>query len=133
MIIDTDAAIEPQYINQDIFDIGFFYQSDLLQFAFMTVLIEVPLFYICGYRKLKDCVYFAAVNIMTNLLLNEFLETVGYDNYWTIVCICEVFVVLLEFALCSYWLNTDNKKLFKVITFTNFVSFLAGVIYYIVL
>ncbi|MBR1398017.1 MAG: hypothetical protein IJ563_10870 [Selenomonadaceae bacterium] len=133
MIIDTDAAIEPQYINQDVLDIGFFYQSDLLQFAFMTVLIEVPLFYICGYRKLKDCVYFTAVNIMTNLLLNEFLGTIGYDNYWTIVCICEVFVVLLEFALCSYWLNTDNKKLFKVITFTNFVSFLAGVIYYIVL
>ena len=128
MIFDVVAmpsiqdSLETSYIIQT---------DDLLKTAFLTAAIEVPLFYICGYRNVKDCIYFAAVNLVSNLLLNEFLAEVETENYWTVVVVCEVFVVILEFALCRYWIKTDSKRLLKVLIFTNLISFLSGVVYYI--
>ena len=128
MIFDVVAmpsiqdSLETSYIIQ---------ADDLLKTAFLTAAIEVPLFYICGYRNVKDCIYFAAVNLVSNLLLNEFLAEVETENYWTVVVVCEVFVVILEFALCRYWIKTDSKRLLKVLIFTNLISFLSGVVYYI--
>ena len=104
--------------------------NDFLQTAFLTMFIEVPLFYICGYRNIKDCIYFGAVNLVSNLLLNEFLTEVETENYVTVVLLCEVFVVILEFILCSYWIKTDKKHLMKVLIFTNLISFLSGIIIY---
>ena len=106
--------------------------NDFMQTAFLTMFIEVPLFYICGYRNIKDCTYFAAVNLVSNLLLNEFLTEVETESYLAVVLLCEVFVVILEFVLCGYWIKTDEKHLMKVLIFTNLISFLSGiVIYYI--
>ena len=117
---------------QDTLETSFIIQADdLLKTAFLTAAIEVPLFYICGYRNVKDCIYFAAVNLVSNLLLNEFLAEIETENYWTIVVICEIFVVILEFILCKYWIKTDSKRLLKVLIFTNLVSFLSGVVYYV--
>lgn len=119
---------------QDTLETSYIIQADdLLTTAFLTVAIEVPLFYICGYRNIKDCIYFAAVNLISNLLLNEFLTEVETENYWAVVIVCEVFVVILEFILCRYWLETDSKRLLKVLIFTNLISFLSGVVYYIIL
>ena len=117
---------------QDTLETSFIIQADdLLKTAFLTAAIEVPLFYICGYRNVRDCIYFAAVNLVSNLLLNEFLAEIETENYWTIVVICEIFVVILEFILCKYWIKTDSKRLLKVLIFTNLVSFLSGVVYYV--
>ena len=127
MIFDVVAmpsiqeAFVPDYIIQS---------NDLLETALLTVVIEVPIFYICGYRNFKDCVYFAAVNIVSNLLLNEFISEIDSENYWTVAIICEVFVVILEFVLCSYWIKINKKRLLKVLIFTNLTSFLSGVVYY---
>ena len=49
-------------------------EETFLLVALLTVLIEVPLFFFCGYRKPKELASFAVVNIISNLLLNEFLE-----------------------------------------------------------
>ena len=49
-------------------------EETFLVVALLTVLIEVPVFYFCGYRKPKELAGFAVVNIVSNLLLNEFLE-----------------------------------------------------------
>ena len=49
-------------------------EETFLTVALLTVLIEVPVFYFCGYRKPKELAGFAIVNIISNLLLNEFLE-----------------------------------------------------------
>ena len=119
---------------QDTLETSFIIQvDDLLKTAFLTAAIEVPLFYICGYRNVKDCIYFAAVNLVSNLLLNEFLAEVETENYWAVVIVCEIFVVILEFVLCRYWINADSKHLLKVLIFTNLVSFLSGVVYYVIL
>ena len=117
---------------QDTLETSFIIQADdLLKIAFLTAAIEVPLFYICGYRNVRDCIYFAAVNLVSNLLLNEFLAEAETENYWLVVTICEIFVVILEFILCKYWIKTDSKRLLKVLIFTNLVSFLSGVVYYV--
>ena len=116
----------------DILEVSNATQSDdLLQIAFITAAIEVSIFYLCGYRNIKDCIYFVAVNIISNLLLNEFLHQVNVYDIWVVVIICEIFVVILEFALCSYWIETDRKRLLKVLIFTNLISFLCGIIFYI--
>ena len=104
------------------------YPPRLLVFAVLTVLIEVPLFYLCGYRKFGDCLYFATVNIVTNLLLNEFLMLTHTALDWQIILPCEITVVILEFVLCSYRFTENRKKLLAVITFTNTVSFLTGLV-----
>lgn len=113
---------------QSFFGDEFFFQpeSELIDFAFLTVMIEVPLFYLCGYRRPTDCLYFAGMNVVTNLLLNEFLEQIDAALYWQIILPCEVFVVILEFVLCTYRFTENHGKLLRVIIFTNTASFLAG-------
>ena len=124
-----DVALMPNSL--DILETVNITQADeLLMIAFSTAAIEVTLFYLCGYRNIKDCIYFAFVNIVSNLLLNEFLHQVATDNIWAVVIVCEIFVVILEFALCSYWIETNQRRLLKVLIFTNLTSFLSGVIYY---
>ena len=124
-----DVALIPN--SMDILEVSNATQSDdLLQIAFITAAIEVSIFYLCGYRNIKDCIYFVAVNIISNLLLNEFLHQVNVYDIWVVVIICEI-VVILEFALCSYWIETDRKRLLKVLIFTNLISFLCGIIFYI--
>lgn len=106
-------------------------QPELLENALLTVVIEVPLFYLLGYRRLRDCLYFAVVNIITNLLLNEFLQFVTDDAwYLCLLVVGECLVVALEFTLCIYGIPTESKKLFRVILLTNLASFLSGVVYY---
>lgn len=101
--------------------------ADLLEIAALTVLIEVPLFYLCGYRRLGDCLYFAAANIVSNMLLNEFLTATDAALYWRIILPCEVVVVLLEFVLCTYRFEA-RKRLLGVLIFTNATSFLIGLL-----
>ena len=127
MIFDVAIISEVQDLNnfENISRI-----DDLMKFAFWTVAVEVPIFYFCGYRKFEDYLYFAAVNVISNLLLNEFLMNIDFDNYMIIVLIGEVFVVILEFVLCWYVIKSDRQRLLKIIIFTNVVSFISGMIYY---
>ena len=111
--------------------IGYFADPELLENALLTVIIEVPLFYLLGYRRFRDCAYFAVVNIVTNLLLNEFLLTLT-DNTWYLFMLLlgECMVIALEFALCIYGIPTERKKLFITLLLTNVISSLVGVFYY---
>lgn len=101
-------------------------EDSFIASAFFTVLIEVPLFYFFGYRKPKELAGFAAVNIISNLLLNEFLEQDPFDWYWLGVILGEITVVLLEFCLCCYFIKGDKKKLFKTLVLVNVCSVLTG-------
>ena len=120
MLID----VAPVTIAQEFLGFEPAFESEA-NLALLTVLIEVPLFFLCGYRKPGDCLYFAGVNVVTNLLLNEFLELTDAD-YWQIIFPCEIVVLLLEFALCSYRFAENRKKLFYTLIFTNAASFLIG-------
>ncbi len=124
MLFDV-AIISPVLPGQEILGDLVGTDSGMLLLAFWTIVIEVPLFFLCGYREKKQLLYFAGVNLVSNLMLNGFLETVG-DDYNLAMAIGEVAVVLLEFCLCCYFIKGDRKKLFRTLVFTNAVSFLAG-------
>ena len=101
-------------------------EESFLAVALITVIIEVPLFYFCGYRKPKELAGFAAVNIISNLLLNEFLEQDPFSEYWMAVVLGEIAVILLEFCLCCYFIQGDRKKLFKTLALVNVCSVVIG-------
>ncbi len=101
--------------------------------ALATAVIETPIFWLCGYRRSVENAWFFVVNIVSNLLLNEFIGATPRNfPYPCAVLLGELFVVLLEFALCGYAVREKgDKRLFRVLLLTNAVSFLAGVIYFL--
>ncbi|MBE6093879.1 MAG: hypothetical protein E7199_00185 [Schwartzia succinivorans] len=101
--------------------------------ALATAVIETPIFWLCGYRRSVENAWFFVVNIVSNLLLNEFISATPRNfPYPCTVLLGEIFVVLLEFALCGYAVREKGgKRLFRVLLLTNAVSFLAGVIYFL--
>ncbi len=111
---------------------GVFSEPWLLDAALATAVIETPIFWFCGYRRCVEDAWFFVVNIVSNLLLNEFIDATPIVlPYPCAVFLGEIFVVLLEFALCSY--VVEEKKganLSRVLLLTNAASFLAGVVYF---
>ena len=101
-------------------------EEAFLMVALLTVLIEVPLFYFCDYRKPKELAGFAVVNIISNLLLNEFLEQDLFDWFWVAVVLGELAVILLEYCLCCYFIQSDRKKLFRTLVLVNVCSVVLG-------
>ena len=93
----------------------------------LTMLIEVPLFYACGFRRPRQLLWFAAVNAMSNLLLNEFAVQCAYrSNHGIFAVCCELGVICLEWMLCLCVFDAEGKKLFKTLLLTNAASYLAG-------
>ena len=101
--------------------------------AILTALIETPLFYLSGYKKFSECLYFAGINIITNLMLNQYLDSVNFAGdsleFMIILFISEIIIIMLEFALCMCVNIKESRKLFITLTFTNSVSFITGLIY----
>lgn len=112
---------------------GVFAEPWLLDAALATAVIETPLFWLCGYRQRAEYLWFFIVNIVSNLLLNEFIDATPRDfPYPAAVLLGEIFVVLLEYALCGYAVRErGGARLFCVLLLTNVVSFVAGIIYFI--
>ena len=76
MLFDA-AIISPVFPGQEFLYDFVGLDSDLLTLAIWTILIEVPLFYFCGYREKRQLLYFAGVNLVSNLLLNGFFGNRG--------------------------------------------------------
>lgn len=102
--------------------------------ALLTAGIETPLFYLFGYRRIGDCLWFALINIMSNLLLNDVLRAAPLELcFWGMMLSGEFTVVVLEFALCLCLMPSvrpsGNGRLFLAVFCTNLVSFLCGVVW----
>lgn len=111
---------------------GVFSAPWLWDAALWTAAIETPLFWLLGYRRKTEWLWFAAVNLVSNLLLNEFLsEAPRTLPYAAAVLLGEMFVLLLEFALCGYAVREKGARLFRTLIVTNAASFLAGVLYFL--
>ena len=122
-------------VSENIFALagGVFSEPWLWDAALATAVIETPIFWLFGYRRAAEWIWFFVVNIVSNLLLNEFLaETPRAFPYPCAVLLGEIFVVLLEYALSNYAVrDRGGKRLFRVLLLTNAVSFAAGVIYFL--
>ena len=112
---------------------GVFSEPWLLDAALATAVIETPIFWLCGYRRAAEWIWFFVLNIVSNLLLNECLAELPWTfPYAAAVLFGEIFVVLLEYALCGYAVREKGgKRLFRVLLLTNAVSFVAGIVYFL--
>ena len=113
---------------------GLFSEPWLLDAALATAVIETPIFWLCGYRRRAEYLWFFFVNIISNLLLNEFIDAAsGSFSFLHAVLPGEIFVVLLEYALCGYAVKErGGGRLFRVLLLTNAASFLAGIVYFFI-
>ena len=106
--------------------------------ALLTAGIETPLFYLFGCRRIGNCLWFAFINIMSNLLLNDVLRAAPLELcFWGILLSGEFAVVVLEFALCLCLMPSirpsGGGKLFLVVLGTNLTSFILGVVWALLL
>ena len=101
----------------------------LLRAALLTVLIETPLFYLCGYRRRAEWLWFAAVNVVSNVLLNETLMDVDVAYYTVCAALGEALVVATELALMAYVVRGDRARLLRTLLLTNAASLCAGLIW----
>ena len=101
----------------------------LLMPALLTAAIETVIFWLFGYRRARQCLWFAGVNIVTNLLLNEFLMTQARNaQYDRLVPVCELVVILLEFALCRYAMGGTARRLWLTLAVSNACSYGIGIV-----
>ncbi len=107
-------------------------RPEFLLAAAATALIETPVFRLCGCRKPRELSFFAAINIVSNLLLNEFLaEAASGMGQVLSVILGEAFVLALEYVLCGYGVESfRGRRLFRVLLLTNAVSFLTGELFF---
>lgn len=103
--------------------------SELMTAVILTIIIEVPIFYICGYKKASQLLAFLFVNYVSNTLLNEGMP--GYTTefaYWINLLIGEILVVIFEFAVMLHFIQEDKVKLLRTIFLTNAASLIIGLI-----
>lgn len=102
----------------------------------LTVLIELGIAWLFGYRKKRQYQLLAGVNIATQLILNILLNVVNYRSghqaFVTNYILYEVVVFILEAGVYWYWLRREDAKrngggravIYALVA--NFVSFVAG-------
>lgn len=104
----------------------------MLRAALLTAVIEVGFFFLLGYRDRLFLLYWALVNLFTNLLLNLSLRLLplagaGRDTVRLLACPAELLVVLAEWALLLLFLGR-GKKLLLFSFISNLLSFLIGLL-----
>lgn len=100
---------------------------ELVFVAIATGLIEILLFFLCGFRRFRECGIFFLVNFVSNILLNEFIGQLPYNTTLIpITIISEIFIVILEYLLMRYVIEYKERKLLLTLCFTNFVTTALG-------
>ena len=111
-----------------------FWHPALLWAAVATVMIETPLFWLLGYRRWRECLGFAGINVVSNLLLNESLSALPPSAHLpAAIAVGELLVLALEFTLCRRVVRGSSARLLKVLTITNATSLLCGLLLFWVL
>lgn len=105
-------------------------EPDLLVYAILTVILEVPIFYTLGYKNRKILMNFASANIISNLMMNEYLMTVGNEKYWWMLTCSEFAVVTFEYCFMHYFVLNDSRKLLRSLIITNFISCMIGIAFF---
>lgn len=110
----------------ELWEIGLSIEAELFYTAFLTILVEVALFYFWGYRERGELLAFAVVNFVSNILFNDALMLADEDNYYLYLVVGEVLVVLFEYLLMLYWTRDDRRALLRTLCATNAFSCFVG-------
>jgi len=97
----------------------------------LTLVVEIPILIIFGFRKRDIVTVGILINIATNFSINLLMRQIKYvidpAHYGWWILPPEAAVVIIEFTAMSFF--TEKKlKLFLVVMLANAVSYLAGVI-----
>jgi len=97
----------------------------------LTLIIEIPVLFILGFRKKDIIIIGTLINIVTNYAINvamyqlKYVVTPEYYGYWILPL--EAAVVLIEFFAMSFF--ADKKtRLFFAVMLANIVSYFSGVL-----
>ena len=119
------AASGPDTAIPPLLDGPVFLRGGLLIPAALTILIETPLFALCLSRRGRHVALFAGVNLVSNLLLNEWLGATEL-GYATAVVWGELTVLALEYALCAALMDLPRLRLVAALVLTNGSSLILG-------
>lgn len=111
---------------RDVIALGAISSGDFCQTALLTIIIEVALFALLGYREKKVLAWFALGNFVSNVLFNEFLLDNPHLPLAALLAFGEGAVVALEYCFMLYALPGGGRKLFSSLLLANLASFLAG-------
>ncbi len=98
----------------------------------LTLLIELFIVYILGFRTKKEIITVIFINLITHPLLcyflwiNSFIFIIHID-YFSII-VLEIFVALIESILLFFALKQKYFNMLKLSFFINTVSFLIGLV-----
>ena len=97
----------------------------------LSILIEVSVAYLMGYRESKYLVTIAMINCITNPILNYFILILAfvkfYPNY-LFIGLLEAIVILAEWGLLVHVFHKPRDKLLMLALATNAVSFVVGIL-----
>lgn len=109
----------------------------ILMALLLTVVIEVTISIIVGYRKKSEILTIILINLITNPIINFFLlttfrlqtyqERVQQYSIKNIIFI-EIGVILIEWLLLMFALRQSPKKLLALSILINFCSYFGGVL-----
>jgi O-antigen/teichoic acid export membrane protein len=106
--------------------------SNLILALALTVVIEIIVAILLGYRKKWELLTIVLINVITNPILNYILIVNSYFNWLSInifiVISLEVIVVIVEWLLLKYTFRKDSKKLLILSVAMNATSFLVGLL-----
>ena len=89
-----------------------------------TVIIELLLFVLLGYREKKFLLLVICTNTATNIFLNLLLYHVDYHLF---IIPLELLIVLSEYIIYALYLNR-SKRLFEYVFLANLITFMIGLL-----
>ncbi len=114
---------------------GMVFTNPLIAILFaliLTILVELLIAYIIGYRKREILALIFALNLLTNPLLNYFIllnsQMKLIELSIQVIILLEIIVIITEFLLLSAVLKKEKTKLLILSILMNLASFLFGLL-----
>jgi hypothetical protein len=96
----------------------------------LSIIIEVSIAYVMGYRQKKYLLTIMMINFITNPILNYFLLVLSFMKFninLLLLGFLEIGVILVEWGLLVYTFHKPQDRLFLLSFITNTVSSLVGI------
>ena len=96
----------------------------------LTIVTEVIVAYVFGFRKKTEIITIIFINLLTNPILNYLLLVNGYFSFFeinpTLILFLELAVVLAEWRLLIFALQKSPKQLLILSLAMNLCSYIIG-------
>jgi hypothetical protein len=106
--------------------------NDLLSALFFTLVIEVAVAYLLGFKDKKEILAVICVNLITNPALNYFLWANNSYNFISVdtklIYLLETLIVFTEWRLLVFALREDEKQLLILAILMNVCSYVFGLV-----